>query len=126
MAIERLDNEAIASGGERSFLGGDLDTEAGYRVVFTGVGDQFSASIYLLSNLNAALGSVTYTDDTYQSGGFGLIVTDSNTFDLQGATATFDNFSVTAVPEPANAALFAGVVGAVILMFLRRRSDRER
>lgn len=124
LAIERLDDEAIAVGGERTFLEGDLSTEAGYRMVFTGVGNQLSGSIYTLSNLNSALSSVTYTDDTYQSGGFGLIVTDSNTFDLQGATATFDNFSVTAIPEPANAVLLAGILGAGVLLFLRDRRER--
>lgn len=127
LAIERLDNEQIADGGAVFYLpGGDLTPGTGYRMVFTGIGDQFSGRIYALSDLDSALGSVSFTDDTYQTGGFGLLVADSNTSDLQGATATFDNFSVTAVPEPADAAWFAGLFGAVVLGFGRWRASTGR
>ncbi len=114
LAIERLDGEQVAAGGSYYYLPeGDLVPDAGYRMVFLGIGDQFYGSIYALSDLDTPIGTVNYTDDTYSSGGFGLLVADSNAFDLQGATATFDNYSLTVVPEPANVALFVALAGVV-------------
>ncbi|WP_234572420.1 T9SS type A sorting domain-containing protein [Rhodohalobacter sp. 614A] len=93
LAIEKVENESSVPNDDRVFLAEDLDPEAGYRMVFTGIGNQLTGSIYSLDDLNTPLGTVTFTDNSYQSGGVGLFVGDSNTSDLQGATATFDNFS---------------------------------
>lgn len=100
LAVERLTGEQIVPGGSRDFLSGDLPPQGGYRMVFSGSGSQLTGALYALSDLDTALGSATLNDATYASGGFGLLVADSNVFDLQGATATFDNFRVETIPEP--------------------------
>jgi len=71
-----------------------------YRLVFTGVADQFRGRVYELPNLSAPVVDITASDATHASGVAGLLVADnSGTYD-QPADVTFDNFlATTAAPE---------------------------
>lgn len=126
LEIARFDNEirqtdALASLG----LEEDLNPAVGYRFVFSGVGSLLTGSVYALTNLDTALATVYFEDDTYLTGGVGLLVTDSSahSLGLGPADATFDNFSVSTIPEPSTYALMFG--GAALgFVVCRRRFPR--
>ena len=94
-----------------------LDPEKDYRVEFTAVGNNLTGQVFDIDDLNAALATVQATDSTYADGQTGLLVINW-TDQLDGpADATFDNFRVQVVPEPATFAL----IGLGSLLMLRRR-----
>lgn len=103
-----------------------LDPTFDYRLEFTGVGSSLVGSVYLLSNLSTPLYTVSATDSTYTSGSVGLLVADQGALTIgnQSADATFDNFTATAVPEPATYAAMLGVaaLGAAAIARRKRRS----
>ena len=123
LAINVLIGEVPQLGGAFSIITPDLDPSVGYRMVFEGVGDTLTGSIYALDDLNSALVSISATDETFSSGLVGLLVTDSSVITpsgnpLNAADATFNNFAV--VPEPSFAALFVGA-GTLVIGLSRRR-----
>lgn len=126
IAIELFQNEG-ASFGTSIRLDEDLNASRDYRMVFTGAGDSFTGSIYELDNVtNPLVGTVNFTDATYSNGAFGLLVADSNPYSpainpLGMADATFDNFQLTAIPEPSTYAALAGVGALGMAMWFRRR-----
>jgi MYXO-CTERM domain-containing protein len=124
LRIQRLENETPTDLALDD-LPEDLDPQQGYRMTFSGIGGQLSGSVAALDNLGTALGSVAVTDTTYPSGRFGLLVADTNAFDLQTASATFDNFEVAIVPEPARSGVLMGLA-AVALAVARRRRPRQK
>ena len=120
LRIQRLDNEAPVDLALDD-LPEDLDPEQGYRMTFSGTGGQLSGSVAALDDLGTTLGSVTATDTTYATGRFGLLVADTNAFDLQNASATFDNFEVTIVPEPSRSGVLMGLMAVALAVASRRR-----
>ncbi len=91
-----------------------------YSLSFSAVGSAFTGSIRDKTT-GTLLASVSGTDSTYASGEIGFGVA-AQTFGA-GATAeaTFDNLSVTAVPEPADWSLIAAG-GLGVFAWMRRRS----
>jgi hypothetical protein len=103
MDIVRLDNEQSDSL-TTSPSGGDsihLVPGKSYRLVFTGVADQFRGRVYELPNLSSPVVDITASDSTYASGMSGLVLADNSSPNYdQPADATFDNFlATTAAPE---------------------------
>lgn len=103
MDIVRLDGE-VADSLTTSPSGGDslhMVPGKSYRLVFTGVGDQFRGRVYELPNLTTAVVDITASDGTYGSGMAGLVVADNSSPNYdQPADVTFDNFlATTAAPE---------------------------
>jgi hypothetical protein len=100
-----------------------LDSAASYRLQFTGVGNVLTGDIFALNNLSTPLYEVTLTDSTYASGALGLLAADQGALQTgnQSAAATFDNFEVSAVPEPSTTALLVGVSSLVAGMIWRRK-----
>ncbi len=97
-----------------------LNPATAYSLSFSAAGSSFTGSLRDKSS-GTLLASVSGTDSTYASGEIGFGVA-AQTF-ATGATAeaTFDNLSVTAVPEPAGWAVTAAG-GLVAFAWLRRRS----
>ncbi|HTH46661.1 MAG TPA: hypothetical protein VMB21_04055 [Candidatus Limnocylindria bacterium] len=97
-----------------------LNPANAYSLSFSAVGSSFTGS--LRDKLTGTLlATVSGTDSTYASGELGLGVA-AQTFDAGAlAQATFDNLSVSAVPEPAGWA-FTAAGGLVAFAWLRRRS----
>ena len=124
LRIQRLDNETPFDLALDD-LPADLDPQQGYRMTFSGTGGQLSGSVAALDDLGTALGSVAVTDTTYATGRFGLLVADTNAFDLQDASATFDNFEVTIVPEPSRSGVLMGLVSVALAVAIRRRPRQK-
>jgi hypothetical protein len=99
-----------------------LDPSKDYRLVFTGVGNTFTGTVYDLADLATPLQTLTRTDpnNTYTNGFPGLLVFDNS--GTHTGDATFDNFSATdtIAPEPAGAAV-CGVLALGGLIRRRRR-----
>ncbi len=100
-----------------------LDPALGYRLEFSGTGDNLTGRVYALSDLSTVLYEIDAIDSIYTSGFSGLLVADQGRLQTgnQSADATFDNFSVTAVPEPGTSVLIAGVAAGVGAWYFRRR-----
>lgn len=103
----------------------DLNSAFDYRFVFTGVGGLLTGSVYRIGD-ETPIATVELFDDEYLSGRVGLLVMDSNpdapsSQKLGPANATFDNFSVSAIPEPSTYATLAGLVVGVAAFWLRRK-----
>jgi PEP-CTERM putative exosortase interaction domain len=122
--ISVLQNEARAWTGAAVKLTTDLDAEKDYRFVFTGIGDILTGSIYALDDLETSIVSIEMTDAVYLAGQVGLLVTDSSPYTngLGPADATFDNFTVSAIPEPSTYAL---IFGGAALGFVAWRRGRK-
>jgi hypothetical protein len=122
--------QAIESSGKVT-LGTPLEIGSSYRMVFQGIGNVFTGSIYDLNDLVNALDTVVFTDEenTYTNGFVGILAADTSVNGPAGdplgaADATFDNFSVTAVPEPAAYAVIFGMAGLGLAAIRRRRTHR--
>jgi hypothetical protein len=118
LIIDRIDNEVTSL----ITLGGvlNLSQSEDYRLTFTGVGDQFSASLFSLNDLTTPLSTLSGVDATYSSGGVGfgttaLLNLNTGQFINNPLDATFDNFRV--VPTPGAAA----ILGLGGLLVARRR-----
>lgn len=85
---------------------------AGYTLEATVIGTSFTGKLFDKSN-SQLLATVNWIDPDYSSGRGGLIVAnDATPTGLPFPAASFDNFSVTPVPEPGTMALFA--LGALV------------
>ncbi len=124
--IDLITDEASAGGASSGITA--LNPALDYRLEFTGVGSVFTGKVYAFGDFVNALSSVTFTDSTYASGGVALLVADQGalTTGNQSGLATFDNFSATAIPEPATTAL--ALAGGCVLgtAYLRRRRACSR
>lgn len=100
-----------------------LDPSLDYRLEFTASGSELTGRVYELSNLSSPLYEISKTDSTYTSGYFGLLVADQGALltGNQSADATFDNFSVTAVPEPMSAGLVFALTCIGAAAYVRRQ-----
>jgi hypothetical protein len=78
-----------------------LDPTKQYRLVFMGVGGNFTGQVYQLPDTSTPLVNITASDSSYTSGASGLVVANNNNPTYDGpADATFDNFlSTTAEPR---------------------------
>lgn len=120
MVIGRFDNEVGTGLAQVSIT---LNPALDYRMVFTGVGSTLTGSVYALTDLSTPLATVSTTDTTYTSGFGGILLAATVSLPTQAVDATFDNLSVTAVPEPGEYAAIAGaVMGGFVLW--RRRQQR--
>ncbi len=120
LAVDRVDNEVASP----LLLSSVLNVSQGddYRLVFTGVGTQFSASFFSLGDLATPLATLTGSDGAYSNGGVAF-----GTTGIVGVTtglpinnpldATFDNFRV--VPAPGAVALMG--LGSFLVARRRRR-----
>ena len=95
--ISRLDNEEAHEVVPPVDV--SLDPSQGYRLVLMGTGDYLEGRVYSLADLSTPLVVVFGNDATYAQGHSGLVIYDNG--GGQGATATFDNFSVTPLEPPA-------------------------
>jgi hypothetical protein len=85
-----------------------LDPSRDYRLVFQGVGNTLTGTVYDLADLTTPLATATANDATYASGVNGVFVFDNSATKDQPADATFDNLSGTnQVPEPAALSVLA-------------------
>ena len=119
--IETITDEAPSSINFQQIAA--LDPALGYRLEFSGTGDNLTGRVYALSDLSTVLYEIDAIDSTYTSGYAGLLVADQGRLQTgnQSADATFDNFSVTAVPEPSASVLIGGVAAGVSALYFRRR-----
>jgi len=101
-------------------LVGPLDPSHQYRLTYSGGGANLAGSLQDLTT-GTVLATVAGTDTAFASGIVGLGVVVQSTAMGVGATATFDNFSVT-VPEPSTWALL--VTGLVGFGWITRRRIR--
>jgi hypothetical protein len=121
--IECVTDE-VPSGNNSALVNIPLDPLQNYRLEFIGIGDELTGRVYDLNNLSEYLFEVSFTDSTYTSGQVGLLVADQGSLFTgnQSADATFDNFSVTAIPEPMTTTLLSGA--AIMLVAVCRRRSR--
>ncbi|HMC29130.1 MAG TPA: hypothetical protein VKM56_15175 [Verrucomicrobiae bacterium] len=91
LQILRIDNESGTelSGASSNIL---LQASQSYRLVFTGVRDQFTGQLFALPNLTTAVATITGSDPAYASGGGGVFTYDNSSGGANRADTTFDNF----------------------------------
>jgi hypothetical protein len=120
IAINRFDHEQATGITGTAFAINPADS---YRLVFNGNGSTLNGTIYDLSNLATPLATLSTVDTHYTSGFGGMIAAASIQTPSSAADATFDNFTITSVPEPAEYALVAGL-SLVGIVAWRRRSSK--
>lgn len=105
--ISKVTDEQVS--GVIAFTPLTLDPAKSYHFTFSAAGPSLSGTVAESAPGSALLGNISGTDATYSSGSVGFIIADNSTDGSFGADATFDNLTVTQVPEPAHLALFSGL-----------------
>jgi hypothetical protein len=118
LSIVRITAEASAATIASFNLSVPLTTASDYRLHFTGNGGVLTGEIYDLSAPAVALGSVSGSDATYGSGVGGMFVYDGSSGGSLSASATFDNYSLSDIPEPTS--LLTSFLGLAALTVRRR------
>ncbi len=121
IAINRFDNEQATA---LTGAGVALNPADSYRLVFNGNGSTLTGSIYDLSNLSTPLATISTVDSHYLSGFGGMLAAASLSTPSSAADATFDNFAISAVPEPASYGLAAGLALLGAAAWRRRSAGR--
>lgn len=110
-----------------------LDPQKQYRMTFDGIGNDLTGSIFDLAHPGAALATISITDHAttnppdntthlpYLSGFSGLLLANV----VGPASVTYDNYSVSAVPEPMSTGIASGF-GLVALAAWHRQKRRKR
>jgi hypothetical protein len=95
-----------------------LDPTRSYRIRFSGVGANLTASLFDLSAPGVAVATVTATDTTYTSGFSGVIASANLGTPTSAVDVTFDNLLIASVPEPS--ALVLGTTAVAAFLALAR------
>lgn len=111
----RFENEGVG-GLVASTVAITLNPANDYRFVFSLDGSNLSGKVFDLAAPAVAIATISGTDATYASGVTGFVVASSGAGTGTG-NATFDNFNLSPIPEPASGLL--ALLGG--LAFLRRR-----
>lgn len=102
MDIVRLDNEVPTSLPTVGADGIHFEPGKSYRLVFIGVGTNFTGYVYELPNAVNPVVTITASDSTYASGPTGILVANNESTYAGPADATFDNFVADLPPKTAD------------------------
>jgi hypothetical protein len=104
-----------------------LDPSKSYRILFTGVGANLTASLFDLSSQTVPVATVTANDSTYTSGFSGVIASANLGTPTSAVDVTFDNLLIAAaVPEPSPFVLATAAVVPLLALAWWRSARSSR